>query len=136
MTEEIRDAEWDKFCANFSRMLAGSLVTIETVDPENVHREVAHEVPFEGIELDHTDKCMDVLHVRAAQEGQRHVEQNVVEPIHIIARRKHDGGKVLEIIGEQGETYIHFHSGVWPERFSQPRVQFAPQSSGMAQAMA
>ena len=136
MTEEIRDAEWDKFCASFSRMFAGSLVTIETVDPENVHREVAHEVPFEGIELDHTDKCMDVLHVRASQEGQRHIEQNVMEPIHIIARRKHDGAKVLEIIGEEGETYIHFHSGVWPERFSQPRAQYATPSGGMMQATA
>lgn len=136
MTEEIRDAEWDKFCANFSQMLAGSLVTIETVDPENVHREIAHEVPFEGLEMDHTDRCMDVLHVRAAQDGQRRVQQDVIEPIHIIARRKDDGAKILEIVGEQGETYIHFHSGTWPERFSQPRSQFMASAGGMAQAMA
>lgn len=134
MTEEIRDNEWDKFCASFSRMFAGSLVTIETVDPENVHREIAHEVPFEAIEMDHTNKCSDVLHIRAAQDGQRHVEQNVVEPIHIIARRRHDGAKVLEIVGEEGETYIHFHSGTWPERFTPQRHQFSMQSAP-AQAM-
>ncbi len=135
MTEEIRDAEWDKFCANFSRMFAGSLVTIETVDPENVHREVAHEVPFEAIEMDHTNKCADILHIRAAQDGQRHIEQNVFEPIHIIARRKHDGAKVLEIVGEEGETYIHFHSGAWPERFTQPRQQFSMQSAPVQATM-
>jgi hypothetical protein len=135
MTEEIRDNEWDRFCADFSRMLAGSLVTIETIDPENVHRQIAREVPFEAIELDHSDKCNDVLRVRAAGEGLRHVEQQVTDPIHIIARRKSDGGKVLEIVGEEGETYIHFHSGVWPERFSQPRRQQMSQPA-MAQASA
>ena len=31
---------------DFSRTLAGSLVTIETVDPENVHREVARGSPI------------------------------------------------------------------------------------------
>jgi hypothetical protein len=128
MTEEIRDSEWDKFCADFSRMLAGSLVTIETVDPDNVHREIAHEVPFEGIGMDHSVACYDVLKISAMQEGQRRLEQQVIEPIHIIARRKPDGEKVLEIVGEQGETLIHCHSGAWPERFTAPRQreQFVP----------
>jgi hypothetical protein len=136
MTEEIRDTEWDKFCSSFSSMFAGSLVTIETVDPENVHREIAREVPFEGIEMDHSDRCCDHLHVRAAQDGMRHVDQDVLDPIHIIARRKEDGEKVLEIIGEQGETYIHFHSGVWPERFTAPRQRYAAPGAGMPQASA
>lgn len=118
MTEEIQDSQWDKFCADFSRMLAGSLVTIETIDPDNVHREIARAVPFEGIGMDHSIPCYDVLKVRAAEDGQRRLEESVIEPIHIIARRKSDGGKVLEIVGEQGETLIHFHSGVWPERFT------------------
>ncbi|MGZ5508764.1 MAG: DUF5335 family protein [Limisphaerales bacterium] len=135
MTEEIRDSEWDKFCANFSRMLAGSLVTIETVDPDNVHREVAREIPFEGLSLDHSDACNDVLTIRAAQEGQRRLEEQVVEPIHIIARRKSDGGKVLEIVGELGETLIHFHSGEWPERFTERRQQqFASAGAAVAAA--
>jgi len=131
MTEEIRDSEWDKFCADFSRMLAGSLVTIETIDPDNVHREIAHEVPFEGIGMDHSIPCYDVLKVRATgEEGQRHLVERVIEPIHIIARRKNDGGKVLEIVGEQGETLIHFHSGVWPDHFTAPRQQFATAGAG------
>lgn len=121
MTEEIRDSEWDKFCADFSRMLAGSLVTIETIDPDNVHREVAREVPLEAIGMDHTDACIDTLVIRAMQEGQRRIEQQIIDPIHIIARRNSDGSKVLEIVGEQGETLIHCHSGVWPERFTAPR---------------
>jgi hypothetical protein len=123
MTEEIQDSNWDKFCADFSRMLAGSLVTIETVDPENVHRDIAREIPFESISVDHSDACNDVLTIRAAQDGQRRFEEQVIEPIHIIARRKSDGSKVLEIVGEMGETLIHFHSGVWPERFTERRQQ-------------
>ena len=62
-----------------------------------------------------------MLTIRASQEGQRQLEEQVIEPIHIIARRKPDGGKVLEIVGEMGETHIHFHSGTWPERFTERR---------------
>jgi len=136
MTEEIRDSEWDKFCADFSRMFTGSLVTIETVDPENVHREVAREIPFEGLALDHSDACNDVLTVRAAQDGQRSLEQQVIEPIHIIARRKADGSKLLEIVGEAGETLIHFHSGTWPERFTAAPQRQIQQFAATASAAA
>jgi hypothetical protein len=118
MTEEIRDEEWDNFCANFSRMFDGSLVTIETIDSQNIRRQIAHNVPFEGLALDRSDQCNNVLTVRASDIGQRRLEQQVVEPIHMIVRRANGDSKTLEIMGEEGATLIHFHTGKWPAAFS------------------
>ena len=111
MTEEINARDWKTFCQRVTEMERGQLVTIETVDREGTHREVARSLHLEQVTLEPKDGCNDALSINAS-DGFAH---EILEPIHIKLRRNAAGGfNPIQIDAETGTTILHFTPALKP----------------------
>ncbi len=111
MTEEINARDWKSFCQRVTEMERGQLVTIEVVDRDGTHREVARALPLEQVTLKPKDACNDAIWIN----GSDGFEHEIVEPIHITLKRNPEGGfNPVQIDGETGTTIMHFRPALKP----------------------
>jgi hypothetical protein len=111
MTEEINTRDWKTFCERLTEMEHGQMVTIEVIDRDGAHHEVASAVPFERATLRPKDACNDAIWINAGH-GFTH---EIVEPIHITLKRNAGGGfNPVQIDGETGTTILHFRPALKP----------------------
>jgi hypothetical protein len=111
MTEEISAGNWKTFCERVTEMERGQLVTIEVVDRDGTHREVARALPLEQVTLGPKDACNDAISI-SASDG---FEHEILEPIYIRLKRNAEGGfNPVQIEAETGTTILHFSPALKP----------------------
>ncbi len=111
MTEEINARDWKTLCDRITEHEHGQMVTIEVVDRDGSHRELARAVPFDRVTLSARDACNDAIRVNGA-DG---FEHEILEPIHVKLKRNAEGGfNPVQIDGETGTTILHFRPALKP----------------------
>jgi hypothetical protein len=111
MTEEINTRDWKVFCERVTEMERGQIITIEVVDLDGAHREVARDLSLEKVTLKPKDACNDAIWINAS-DG---FEHEIVEPIHIKLKRNAEGGfDPVQIDAEAGTTILHFRPALKP----------------------
>ena len=112
MLREINSRDWPDFCNRLNQQCRGALVRIESILPDGKKSDRVGEATFEGMELDRSDSCNDVLHLRVRNE--REVKYDIVDPIHILLRETRPGEDFnpIQIEGETGTTFVTFKPAI------------------------
>jgi hypothetical protein len=113
--QEIEPKLWREFCETFTALNRGSMMTVERVGPDGRTDEVARDVPFQRMTLDSTDACNDIVSFSLGTPGERRIQHEVIEPIHVRVKLNGGGQKMLQLEAENGITLVHFHSGRVPD---------------------
>jgi hypothetical protein len=118
MIREIRSASWKDFCRRVSRQQHGGALNIAVEDAQGRMLETVTGLVFDGLSLDTSRACNNVLSVRAANEHSQTLE--IIEPIYILLRQSSDHGDYnpVEIRAENGKTILTFHPAIHQDLLS------------------
>ena len=114
MTSEIPSSAWAEFFLKFNELNKNSLITVDHQDLQGHRREIAVEMPFEGIHFG-KDACNDRIIIGiGSAPGQRDLDHEIVEPIHVRVKGEAGDRKFIQVEAENGITFILFHNGRFP----------------------
>lgn len=133
MTTEVLSRDWAEFFLKFNELNKGSLITVEHQNLEGHTKEIAREMPFEGIRFG-KDACNDNITIGlGSAPGARDRDHLVVEPIHVRIRGEQAGRKQIQIEAENGVTIITFHNGRFPMEMEGLQSKQVPEKTGREQ---
>jgi len=110
-TEEISSVDWGLFCRRFTEMHQGALMTLNVVNLDGRSEELARDFLFQKMTFQKTRGCNDLIRIELNEPGQREINHEILEPIHVKVRDSDNERKVLSIQAETGTTLLTFSSG-------------------------
>lgn len=136
MTSEIPSSGWAEFFLKFNELNRNSLITLEHQDLEGHRREIAQNMPFEGIHF-RKDDCNDrVIIGIGSAPGQRDLDHEIVEPIHVRIKGEQGDRKYIQVEAENGITFIIFHNGRFPLDYEGVMNKNVPEKEGSRERLA
>jgi hypothetical protein len=119
-TRQIEPDQWKSFLEEFSRRHQGSLIAIETADPEAGTQEETKLMPFLGISFEEKGSEADSVEVIAGTEAEDHVTHTIFLPKKIYHKEgaglisdEVNRDEILEITSADDPpiTYLRFRRG-------------------------
>lgn len=117
MHSEIPSSNWAEFFLRFNDLNRNSLITIEHKTLDGQVREIARQMPMEGIRFE-KDACNDRIRIGVGSNlGQREIDHEIIEPIHVRLKGEPGGRKFIQVEAENGVTLITFQNGRIPMEY-------------------
>src|SRR5437762_3345467 len=109
-TQEIKETEWQKFCARFEEAHRGVFMSLDMISHDGATSRLANNEPLDVFRFQKNAGCSDVIQIELAAAGQ-HIQHEIVEPIHVRLREEGRSQKLIEIDAESGSIRMRFASG-------------------------